>query len=137
MLDLATLEYVDPGASNVNITSTSLVDIPGISTTYTNKYSVPIRIKVTLDFMALGNGLAGAFIGVNVDGITSVLRFLSVINAIWTTVSKDFYFTIPAGKTVAIKPQAKVGNSQSFSWGRDNSDPAFRTRIIVQEVSAA
>lgn len=137
-IGLALSEWIDTGASNPAISGTALTDVPGVSTTYTNSRSVPMRICVSIDFMALGvGGTVGLFFTINANGVDGPQRFTSLPAAIWSSLSRDFYFTIPAGETVPIKARYRLGPSQTANWGRDSSDPGYRTRLVIREISAA
>lgn len=107
--------------------------MPGISTTVTNDKNVPVEAEITLDFMVLAQGAnAGFFFTLNVNGVDQVQRFSSAMVSIWSTFAKSWTVTIPANTTVTIKPRARIGGSGSIQWGRDASDPGYRTRIITK-----
>lgn len=118
---------------NPTITSTTLVDVTGISTTVANPYSSPIEAEIELDFMILGNSTSpGFFVTINVNGTDQVQRFATAITSLWTTVTKSWFVTIPANTTVTIKPRLRVSTSGSVQIGRDAADNAYRTRILTK-----
>ena len=134
-IDAVVFEYLDAGnTTSPSISGGTLIDVTGVSTTVTNPYSVPVQARVTLDFMALGAGpgATGMLWTIQANGVDQLQRFTSIQAALWTTITKSWIITIPASSTITIKPRARIGGAGSVTWGRDNTDPAYRTRIVTE-----
>ena len=134
-IDAETFEWLDAGGTNVTVTSTSLVDITGVSTTWTNPYNSTVRLEITVDFMLVANGgTYGAYFTMNVGGVDLTQRYATLISGKWDTITKTFFVDVPANATVTIKGRMRTQSGGSISWGRDNTDASFRTRILGKVV---
>lgn len=134
---LNAIDWEDAGSSAVAITSTSYIDVTGISTTYTSG-DTPEKLFICAQFMALGaGGNYGFFFTINVNGTDTRTHFLTALNNVWNTVSKWTTVDIPANTTVTIKLRAKVGASSNVTISRDTADSAYRPKFIGFAISNA
>lgn len=134
---LSTIDYEDAGAaSNFSVTATTMTDVSGISTTYTSGATAE-RLILFMQFMATSTSSYGFYFTLNVNGVDGKLAYTTIINAKWDTITKMYIFDIPASTTVTIKPRAYTQSGGNISWGRDNTNGGFRTKITGVAMSNA
>jgi hypothetical protein len=133
------LDWLDSGqAGNVTITSSTYIDVTGIQTTVTNPYPVPLKFEVIMSMMMCANGgTYGGYIGLSVNNVDQTPRYATLIAGKWDSVTQSYMVTLPANSTVTLRGRGKTQAGGSISWGRDNTDTAFRTKLTGKVVGTA
>lgn len=133
------LDWLDPGnAANVSVTSTSYVNITGVTTSINNPYNYDLKVMISLSFMyTASGGNYGISFGLSVNGVDAVSRYATAINAVWQSTSQMYLITIPANSSATLWGRAKTQPGGNVTWGRDINDSGYRTKIVAWAIGKA
>ncbi len=104
------INYLPASSGTVNTTSITMVDVPGISTTYTTGPTAE-RLMIECAAMTIVNGAAG-HVTLNINGVDMPDEFVyNNATSYWLRQSKTYFYDAPANTLLTLKFRYRQENA--------------------------